>query len=203
MKCRCWDTPPKRLAPLIDFGQLRNWWSRLRSEPAMKAIVPILVGSFCLSASAASGGSSNLSSPQLATLQEWLIRHPTFRRATAKDCDCDDDIRQMRTVGSFEGPIPDYDPYTRVGDFRHNGQSDFAVVVIDGGKQTQGTLLIFDGPFQGEGKRPAFVGRIGQVSRTAIFKSPKGPWPVVGEFESEGCAYLPRKGTYITDCKFP
>lgn len=180
---------------------MRNWWSRLLGEPAMKAMIAILVGSVYLSASAASATTSSLSAPQLATLQGWLTRNPTFRRATAKDCHCDDDIRQMRTVGTYDGPTPDYDPYTRVGDFRHNGQLDFAVVVIDGKQQTEGTLLIFDGPFQGEAKRPAFVGGIGHVPRVAIFKSPKGPWPVVGEFESEGCVYLPRKATYIMDCR--
>ena len=105
----------------------------------------------------------------------------------------------MRAVGSFDGPIPEYEPYMLEGDFRSDGRKDVAVIVTVGGKAPEGTLLIFDAPFP-NANRPAFTGKVGSLRGVALFKSPKGPWPVVGEFESEACVYMPAGKTYVADC---
>lgn len=168
----------------------------------MKLTIVLVIGLMCLSVPDALAVTSSLGPREKATLYAWLIQHPAFRLATPRDCNCDEDIRHMRTVGSYDGPVPDYEPYMLVGDFRSNGQLDFAAVVTRGGKQPEGILLIFDGPFPETGKRSAFRGKIGKLEFLAVVKSPKGPWPVVGRLESEGCVYRPRRNIYAMDCSY-
>jgi hypothetical protein len=44
--------------------------------------------------------------------ETWLVQHPTYRAATDGDCDCAEDIRQMRTGYGGNWPkVPDYHPY--------------------------------------------------------------------------------------------
>jgi hypothetical protein len=62
----------------------------------------------------------------------WLSQHSTFRAATDADCNCSDDIQQMKTgYGGNWTPYPDYHPYVVTGDFNSDGVRDFAVVVVD------------------------------------------------------------------------
>jgi hypothetical protein len=66
------------------------------------------------------------------------------------DCNCNEGIKQTRESGPWGVPIPDFEPYLLVGDFRGNGQSDFALVVKGNDMNLAGgTLVIFDGPFRG------------------------------------------------------
>jgi hypothetical protein len=84
-----------------------------------------------------------------ATLHLWLLANPTLRLATERDCACAEDIKHERTIGNFGKAVPGYEPYTLVGDFRHNSQKDFAVVVTDvsAREHPKAYVLIFDGPF--------------------------------------------------------
>lgn len=152
----------------------------------------------CLLASAAT---STLSGGQRDAIQAWLAKNPTYQLATARDCNCDDDIRQMRKEGPWGQPIPDYEPFLRVGDFRQNGQSDVAAVVIDrASKSSDRLLVIFDGPNWSAQSRPAYVGKIRALPGVAIFQTRDNGRLIVGRFESEGCVYQPRQRSYVPDC---
>ncbi|MBZ5702087.1 MAG: hypothetical protein LAN84_09590 [Acidobacteriia bacterium] len=81
-------------------------------------------------------GGHTLTAEEKKVLESWLTRHPEYRVATDEDCDCADDIKQMRVgSGGAWKPVPDYHPYTATGDFNGDGVRDFAVVVIDRSKQ--------------------------------------------------------------------
>src|SRR5689334_19972505 len=70
-----------------------------------------------------------LTAAQEKVLAAWLSQHSEYRAATDADCECDNDIREMRTR-SYE-TVPDYHPYRATGDFNGDGVEDFAVIVID------------------------------------------------------------------------
>ena len=105
-------------------------------------------------------GGHTLTSQEQKVLGVWLARHPDFSIATDTDCDCAEDIQQMRTgYGGNWPPVPDYHPYVATGDFNSDGVRDFAVVVIDRSKSAQNfVLLVFNGPFGSKSATPAFVG---------------------------------------------
>ena len=139
---------------------------------------------------------------QRATLETWLKRNPQYRPATESDCDCDEDIATMRKSGPFGTPIPDYVPYFMAGDFRKNGASAFAVLVVrTGGRESGGDrLLILDGPFSAAGKQPALSKDIGSIKHVGLFKTHGENYPLLGQFFSEGCSYAPKGQTYVEDC---
>jgi hypothetical protein len=168
----------------------------------MKLAVNLSVIWLCVLASAATAATSTLSVGQRVTLQAWLAKNPNYQLATAKDCNCDDDIRQMRKEGPWGQPIPDFEPFLRVGDFRQNGQSDVAAVVIDRAKNaTDRLLVVFDGPNWSAQSRPAYVGKISASPGIAIFQTHDNGRLIVGRFESEGCVYQPRQRSYVSDCR--
>jgi hypothetical protein len=140
-------------------------------------------------------------SGQRAVLTAWLNRNPQFRLATEKDCDCGDDIKQVRTNGPWGESVPDYEPYMLVGDFRKNGQSDLAVVVTKiEASNAEGMLVIFDGPFRRANKQPAFIGSVGALAHEALFLTQQDKIPIFGAFGSEGCVFRPDRRVYTKDC---
>jgi hypothetical protein len=141
-----------------------------------------------------------LDNEQKSSLENWLSQHPGYRIATEVDCDCAEDIRQMRTSGSWGEPIPDYEPFLLKADFNKDGQSDFATLAID--DQSKGVmLLIFNGAFD-QSNQPAYAQRLDQsdVKHIGLFLTHKDHWPILGPFESEGCIYRPKGTTYEEDC---
>jgi hypothetical protein len=159
----------------------------------------VFAASLCLLTSMANA--SSLNDVQKKMLAYWLDKNLQFRLATETECNCGDDIRQMREVGPWGKPVPDFTPYVLTGDFRRNGQSDFAVVVTT--QEGRGALVIFDGPFRGTAtKKPAYVGALSAIKNMALFRSQQNGWPIFGRFESEGCLYRPRGRTYIRECDF-
>jgi hypothetical protein len=123
-------------------------------------------------------------------LDGWLSQHPTYRAATDKDCDCSDDIEQMKTgYGGNWTPYPDYHPYIATGDFNSDGVTDFAVVVIDHSQlRNNFTVLIFNGPFGSKPATPAYVESGLDLRRQGMTFGPPRPKPyrlVVGPFESD------------------
>lgn len=145
-------------------------------------------------------GSHTLNPSQERVLKAWLAKHPEFRVATDADCRCEDDIQQMKTGDGKNWPaVPDYHPYSAVGDFNGDGITDFAVVVIDTSKSVKNfELLVFNGPFGPQGKTPAFSQS--GLEGDALFFGPPRPKPyrlVVGPFESDNSAILvPHGRTY-------
>jgi hypothetical protein len=132
----------------------------------------------------------------------WLLGHPHFRVATDGDCDCSDDIQQMKAGdGGIWRPVPDYHPYAATGDFSNDGIRDFAVVVIDRTKLThQFTLLVFNGPFGSNAVAPAFIESGLDMKYMGLFFGPPRPKPyrlIVGRFESDNTSMLvPHDKTY-------
>ena len=149
---------------------------------------------------------ATLNDNQKLALGAWLSSNPQYAIATEQDCDCEDDIAEARTRGPFGKPIVDFHPYLLTGDFRKNGQSDFAVVVkrVREDGQPIDVLLIFDGPFGGAAaKLPVFVHPLMRLRNNALFQSMGDGYPIYGAFESEGCRFIPRKRSYAEDRIYP
>ena len=136
-------------------------------------------------------------------VQSWLMQHPAYRTASDADCNCAEQIRQMKAgSGGQWKPVADYHPYVATGDFNGDRVPDFAVEVIDTSKSPQNfVLLVFNGPFRSESASPAFVES--GVGGQALFFGPPRPKPyrlVIGPFESNNSAILlPRGTTYRLD----
>lgn len=92
----------------------------------------------CLVLTVPAWSGHTLSSQEHQVLKNWLARHSEYRQGTDKDCDCADDIKQMKAgSGGVWRPVPDYHPYIATGDFNGDGVEDFAVVLIDRTKQEE------------------------------------------------------------------
>ncbi|HXU94453.1 MAG TPA: hypothetical protein VFP33_12430 [Gallionella sp.] len=93
---------------------------------------------------------------QQAVLKAWLSEHPEFRVANDKDCECSDDIEEMRKGdGGVWKPNPNFHPYYVSGDFNRDKQLDFAVILIKQSEKGKHFLAFFNGPFVKHSK-PAF-----------------------------------------------
>ena len=136
---------------------------------------------------------------QQRVLQSWLIHHKEYRIATDEDCDCPEEIEQMRTqsVGVWK-PVPDYHPYVATGDFNGDGAEEFAVVVVDNScKEDSFTLLVFNGPFNSDVVSPVLIQPHLRLKDQGLFYGPPRPKPyrlVIGRFESDSGAILVRDG---------
>ena len=168
----------------------------------MNKTTALLFGSISLFALPANAASSDLSAVQKASLQAWLAQNPTFRLATEADCDCADDIQRMQKSGPAGVPIPDYDPDLLVGDFRHNGQSDFAVIVMDSTVKPDrtntddgSTVLIFDGRFL-KPKLPVLVDRIGLAKGRGFLQKKDDGHLLIGELYGDASVYIPKGRSY-------
>lgn len=136
-----------------------------------------------------------LTAPEQRVLKNWLAQHPKYRLATDEDCDCVEDIKQMKAGASGAWkPVPDYHPYTATGDFNGDGAADFAVVVNDPSKKGKNfALLVFNGPFESEAASPAFVKQGLDLKYTGLFYGPPRPKPyrlLLGRFESDSGSLL-------------
>jgi hypothetical protein len=143
-----------------------------------------------------------LTKQEQSIVDGWLGRHPNHRAATDADCDCADDIRQMKAGYGPDWPgVTDYHPYVVTGDFNSDGVGDFAVVVIDQSKSKENfTLLIFNGPFGSTHASPAYTESNLNLRYEGLSFGPPRPKPyrlVVGPFESDNTWILvPNGRTY-------
>ena len=133
-------------------------------------------------------------------LAVWLAQHPSFRAATNQDCSCAEDIQEMKAGdGGVWRPVPDYHPYVATGDFNGDGIRDFAVAVIERTKSVHPfTLLVFNGPFDSDGSRPAFIGKDLDLRYMGLSFGPPRPKPyslIVGRFGSDNTSILIPSGT--------
>jgi hypothetical protein len=55
-----------------------------------------------------------LNDQQTKVVAAWLAIHPAYRVAEDGDCECDEDLRDIR---NGDAAVPDYHPYTVSGDF--------------------------------------------------------------------------------------
>jgi len=131
-----------------------------------------------------------LTAQEQKVLQSWLAYHAEYRAATDEDCDCADDIQQMKAgFGGVWKPVSDYHPYAATGDFNGDGVEDFAVAVVDRSKQEKNfALVVFNGPFKLESASPAFLEAGLELRSYGLFYGPPRPKPyrlLVGRFESD------------------
>jgi hypothetical protein len=136
-----------------------------------------------------------LTAQEQKVLESWLAHHPEYRATTDEDCDCAEDIQQMKAgSGGVWKPVPDYHPYAATGDFNGDGVEDFAVAVIDRSKQDKKfALVVFNGPFKAETAAPAFLETGLDLSGCGLFYGPPRPKPyrlLVGRFESDSGSLL-------------
>lgn len=143
-----------------------------------------------------------LTEGQKRTVSRWLSSQQGSRLADVSDCQCDDDIRQVRVgYGAPFEPVPDYHPYVATGDFNGDGLPDFAVVVIsEGVAGVAYRLVVFNGSSRGWSSRPVFEASLRDMIRKGLFFGPPRPRPfrlTVGPFESDNTEILvPRGKTY-------
>ncbi len=136
-----------------------------------------------------------MTSQEHQVLRNWLARHSEYRQGTDEDCDCADDIKQMKAgYGRLQKPVPDYRPYTATGDFNGDGVEDFAVVLIDRSKQEKNfALIVFNGPFKSETQSPAFFQSGMDLKYYGLVYGPPRPKPyhlLLSQFESDSGALL-------------
>ena len=155
----------------------------------------------CLVFAEPAWGAHTLKPEEQRVLQRWLVQHTEYRIAADADCQCPEDILEMRTQSDgVWKPIPDYHPYTVTGDFNGDGAEDFAIVLIDSRAKEDGyTLLVFNGPFKSEIAPPAFVQSL-QLKYRGLFYGPPRPKPyrlLVGRFASDsGVILVPHRKGY-------
>ena len=104
--------------------------------------------------------------------------------------------------GGLWRPVPDYHPYVATGDFNGDGIIDFAVVVIVRTISAYPfALLIFNGPFNSNAVRPAYVGTNLDLRYAGLSFGPPRPKPyrlVMGRFGSDNSSILVPIGTTYT-----
>jgi hypothetical protein len=149
----------------------------------------------CLLLVAPGWSGHTLTAQEQKVLKEWLAQHQEYRIATDKDCDCAEDINQVKTgYGGKVKPIPDYHPYVATGDFNGDGVRDFAVVVIERSKQEKNfALVVFNGPFKSETASAAFMQSGLDLKYAGLAYGPPRPKPyrlVLGPFESDSGVLL-------------
>ncbi|HWK31361.1 MAG TPA: hypothetical protein VNR20_04665 [Terriglobales bacterium] len=168
----------------------------------MKFVAVLLSAGLLLAPSYAFGGHT-LTQREQSALSAWVSANPTFRAAIAEDCDCKEDIAQLRreSDGKWKA-IPDYQPYVATGDFNGDSHRDFAVVVIHTSEHAERrfSLLVFNGPFGRSEPTPAFKRSGLDLRHQGLFFGAPRPRPyrlVVGPFESEGALLIPRGKSYV------
>jgi hypothetical protein len=144
-----------------------------------------------------------LDESEKAALASYLATRPDLRVPLASECGCDDDIAQMRMDGEGGQPMPQYEPYILRGDFNGDGEEDFAIMLA---RETEdgapgGVLAIFNGPFGGYGSSPSAAEfKFAFRKYLALFARQDDGHLLMGQFESEGCAYEPRGAGYDAEC---
>ena len=145
-------------------------------------------------------GRYTLTKIEESVITAWLAQHPEYRRATVRDCECDEELRAIRTgYGGLWKAVPDYNPYKVSGDFHGDGLDDIAVVVLDTRRHGDAfALVILNGPFSAEPKA-AFMKTGLDMKQQGLFYGPPRPKPyrlVLGRFEADGTMLVPSGKTY-------
>jgi hypothetical protein len=97
--------------------------------------------------------------------------------------------------------VRDYAPYAATGDFNGDGQSDFAVVVVDISRPPEHSfmLIVFNGPSPSAIRSATFTQSDLDMRGKGLFFGAPRPAPhrlVVGAFEAEGAILQPVGSSY-------
>lgn len=132
---------------------------------------------------------------QQAVLKAWISNHPEFRVANDKDCDCADNIAEIRKGdGGVWKAVPNYHPYYVSGDFNGDKKIDFAVILVQPSEKGKHFLAIFNGPYK-SGSKPVYL----SAEDGALFYGDPRPKPyrlIIGAFASEGASLEPKGASY-------
>lgn len=140
--------------------------------------------------------SASCRSAERRIVAAWLADHPSHRLASDVDCQCSEQLRQIRELD------PGYQPYYVRGDFNRDGFEDLAVVVLDATvRKSQPVypfpfeLLIFNGPLVASAHpKPAFVRTGLQLQGQTVLFDRTGL--DVGEQGKDGVTVEPAGATY-------
>lgn len=135
---------------------------------------------------------ADLQSTHRTTLQRWLQSKPGLRLALEQDCRNTEGLKATRAEYGRN-----YQPYYAVGDFNRDGQTDFAVALLDSRKPSRNfAIAIFNAPFnQNRLASPAFYTAGIDLSEGGLILS--GNRLLAGVFQSDDCVILrPRGRTY-------
>jgi len=127
-------------------------------------------------------------------LKNWLLERSNFRPAITQDCNCDNDLPEIRKRYDND------QPYYTSGDFNKDGHVDFAVILIDKSETNRfnTALLIFNGTAKGIKNRPAFFAKnIGTPVGSILFYTKASSRLLVGPWESTGRLVEPEGERYF------
>lgn len=161
----------------------------------------LMISAEVATASDALVATHTLNAEQQKTLNAWLKKHPDLQIKPIEECGCDSDIEVLRKGSPGYGtPEPDYNPYLVVGDFRGNGQVDFAIMLNDLSKNKNSeVLVVFNGPFHGKGNSPAFIQNNMDLADYALFFNPQARHFGIGiaQFNADIAIHvIPTRNTY-------
>lgn len=141
-----------------------------------------------------------LQAEQQKTIHAWLKVHRGYRLAEDRDCNCEEELRTIRTAcADCVAPVPDYHPYTVSGDLNGDNVIDFAVAIVNKRNPKDFTLLVFNGPYNSERPLPAFIESHIDMTNIGLFYGPPGGMRnrlLIGRFESEGQVLEPHGKGY-------
>lgn len=143
--------------------------------------------------------SGDISTKPTDVVSEWLSKHPNYRQATAKDCNCDNDIK----IELNQDPKI-FNPYNIKGEFYYYGNKPKSSVVVDkyiaavvvNVKDPQDFLILVFVSNIYDGKKPiVYANPFGEnLSRLALFKQENTRSLNFGAFASEGVQiYVPEE----------
>lgn len=140
-----------------------------------------------------------LSPEQKNTLTIWLSKNGSLRPAQDQDCDCDEDIDEIRRKGLWDKPIPNYQPYLQTGDFNQDGHPDFAVILKGSYEPERRKFAIFNGGAGRQSSDPAFS--MDTNSPSTIYLGQEHALRIGVLFSDNFCELKPAGTTYKADCE--
>jgi hypothetical protein len=135
---------------------------------------------------------------QAAVLRAWLDRRPGLRPAQAKDCGCEESLQAIRQ-SSWTNP----EPYYVEADFNGDGQTDFAVILleencrVENWSDCKASLAVFNGPWR-IGTPPAIFETVGTPKGALLFHNSGAPL-LIAPWESDGRVLAVRAGRYVLE----
>lgn len=140
----------------------------------------------------------NLSVDQKQVLTIWLSKNEPFRPTKDQECNCNDDIKEIRQEGLWGKPVPHYHPYLLTGDFNRDKHPDFVIVLTNKEKPGRRTLAIFNGSAGSQSSDAAFTLEVDPSG--VLYYEQERPLSFGIGFTDNLCVLTPTGLTYKPDC---